>query len=283
MRKELQVTTRLGKVAVQQGGPESGPPVVLIPGLTLNAADWPRTMIGELHKLGYRTLALDLPDSAHSERVLGDYSADRFCGAVQDAIEGLRLAEFHLVGMSLGGLVLQRMKRPAGRLLSTTFLMSCACTYPLTVKSSQSVAKLMKVPLNISKEVAFYHGLACREYLAGTATEHDLRELRDRVFRSVERAWPYGSAPHRQVRVAMEILGGPRPDFRHWTHPTLIIHGEKDPLLPLWSARALHGQIPGSRMETIPGMGHELLARYAESLVGCFSHFLAQTRQSQAS
>lgn len=283
MRKELQVTTRLGKVAVRQGGPESGPSVILIPGLTLNAADWPRKLLRDLQGLGYRTLALDLPDSAHSERVGTDYSADRFCGAVGDAIEGLQLGRFHLVGMSLGGLVLQRMKMPVGSVLSTTFLMSCACTYPLTLKSSQSLGKLMKVPLNISKEVAFYHGLACREYLAGTANEHELRELRDRVYRSVERAWPYGSAPHRQIRVAMEILGGSRPDFRRWTHPTLIIHGEKDPLLPLWSAKALHTQIPGARLETISGMGHELLERYSERVVGCFSDFLAETRQSQAS
>lgn len=282
MRRELRVTTNLGRVTVRQGGPETGPPIIFIPGLTLNAADWPRSLLRRLNGLGYRTLAVDLPDSAHSDRVLGDYSADRFCLAVNEAIGALELEAFHLVGMSLGGLLLQRMKLPLGQVLSTTFLMSCACTYPLSLKSGQSVGKLLKVPLNISKEVAFFHGLACREYLAGTANEHELRELRDRVYRSVERAWPYGSSPHRQMRVAMEILGGSRPDFTRWTHPTLIIHGENDPLLPLWSARSLHKQIAGSRMEIVPGMGHELLERYSERIGHCFSEFLAGKRQSQA-
>jgi pimeloyl-ACP methyl ester carboxylesterase len=40
--------------------------------------------------------------------------------------------------------------------------------------------------------------------------------------------------------------------------PTLVIHGEDDPLIRLSASRALAGQIPGARLITYPGMGHGL-------------------------
>jgi len=171
------------------------------------------------------------------------------------------------VGLSLGGLLIQKMALPSERVESVVFLMSCACTYPLSWESTQSLLKLLKVPLNGEEEIAFYHSLAFREHLAGWADEHELRELRTRVFRSVERGRPYLSGPRRQIRVALEILGGTKPDFSGWVAPTLIVHGDRDPLLPPWSARVLHGEISSSRLSFVKGMGHEFLERYNQELL----------------
>jgi pimeloyl-ACP methyl ester carboxylesterase len=40
--------------------------------------------------------------------------------------------------------------------------------------------------------------------------------------------------------------------------PTLVIHGEEDPLLPVECGLATAAAIPGSRLKIIPGMGHAL-------------------------
>jgi pimeloyl-ACP methyl ester carboxylesterase len=40
--------------------------------------------------------------------------------------------------------------------------------------------------------------------------------------------------------------------------PTLVIHGTEDPLLPLGHTLALGGEIPGARLLTLEGVGHEL-------------------------
>ena len=42
------------------------------------------------------------------------------------------------------------------------------------------------------------------------------------------------------------------------TVPTLIIHGEADPLVRPAASRALARAIPGARLVTYPGMGHGL-------------------------
>ena len=40
--------------------------------------------------------------------------------------------------------------------------------------------------------------------------------------------------------------------------PTLVIHGDEDPILPYDHGQALHAAIPGSTMITLEGVGHEL-------------------------
>jgi pimeloyl-ACP methyl ester carboxylesterase len=42
------------------------------------------------------------------------------------------------------------------------------------------------------------------------------------------------------------------------TAPTLVVHGTEDPVLPHANAVAMTREIPGARLVTIEGMGHEL-------------------------
>jgi pimeloyl-ACP methyl ester carboxylesterase len=38
--------------------------------------------------------------------------------------------------------------------------------------------------------------------------------------------------------------------------PTLVVHGERDPAVPVANARILAGAIPGARLEVLAGAGH---------------------------
>jgi pimeloyl-ACP methyl ester carboxylesterase len=44
--------------------------------------------------------------------------------------------------------------------------------------------------------------------------------------------------------------------LRTITAPTLVIHGDADPLVPLACGVAIAASIPGARLVVIPGMGH---------------------------
>ena len=54
--------------------------------------------------------------------------------------------------------------------------------------------------------------------------------------------------------------------------PTLVIHGEQDPLVPLAGGRATAAAIDGAELVVIPGMGHDLprqlWPRLVELIVG---------------
>ena len=65
--------------------------------------------------------------------------------------------------------------------------------------------------------------------------------------------------------------GDRRPMLKSITAPTLVIHGEADPLVPLAGGRDTAEHIPGARLMTIPGMGHDLPLALVDTLSGAIA------------
>jgi pimeloyl-ACP methyl ester carboxylesterase len=49
-----------------------------------------------------------------------------------------------------------------------------------------------------------------------------------------------------------------RPRLGEITAPTLVLHGNEDPLFPYGHAEALAREIPGASLVPLPGMGHQM-------------------------
>ena len=62
------------------------------------------------------------------------------------------------------------------------------------------------------------------------------------------------------LRHLLAIVTAPSREkrLRHVTAPTLVLHGADDPLIPAACGRATAAAIPGAKLVTIPGMGHDL-------------------------
>ena len=102
----------------------------------------------------------------------------------------------------------------------------------------------------------------------------DDERVRRLAARSFDRA--YHPAGLRRQLVAIWLSGGRRARLERLHLPSLVIHGEADPLIPLAggvdTARALH-----ARLVTIPGMGHELPPQVWPRVVDAIAQ-LAQAR-----
>jgi pimeloyl-ACP methyl ester carboxylesterase len=84
----------------------------------------------------------------------------------------------------------------------------------------------------------------------------DPERLDRRVRADFNRAWyPAGFA--RQM-AAIIADGDRRAMLRTIKVPTLVIHGEDDPLVPIAGGHDTAANISGARLLTIPGMGHDL-------------------------
>jgi abhydrolase domain-containing protein 6 len=96
----------------------SGPTIVLLHGFVAQKEMWLR-MAGKIPE-EYGILALDLPGHGNSDRVPGArYRAEDFVDAIEDALDGLNLEDFHLAGSSFGGMVAVRYAlRHPGRVKS---------------------------------------------------------------------------------------------------------------------------------------------------------------------
>ena len=59
--------------------------------------------------------------------------------------------------------------------------------------------------------------------------------------------------------------------------PTLVLHGEDDPLVPCEGGRDTAASIPGARLKTIPGWGHDLPLERVDELAGAIGEHARQS------
>jgi pimeloyl-ACP methyl ester carboxylesterase len=80
--------------------------------------------------------------------------------------------------------------------------------------------------------------------------------LRQRIAVGVKRSYRPQAVLRQLVAIAADSHRAER--LPRITAPTLVIHGEHDPLIPVAAAHDLARRIPGARLEIIPGWGHDL-------------------------
>lgn len=269
----------LGRMAARRLGPDTGRSVVLLPGFTCNAADWPRPFLNALIEMGFQVEAIDWPDSGRSERLqVGSYGIADLAREARDyARANLRGCEIHWLGLSMGSLVAQEIARLITRAAERTDKATEAASYTLLFTSAGSwshglgrlgtLVRLLGVRVETTTEEATYALTALREELAGRPVERDLAELRRRVQASVQRAWPYARGPYRQFAAVTDYFAAGGSRMSDLGAPTLILHGALDPLLPVAGARSLAQSLSDCRYVELRDTGHELMVSRLEPLL----------------
>jgi pimeloyl-ACP methyl ester carboxylesterase len=263
------------RVSYRRAG--AGPALVLIHGMAGSSATWD-ALIPELSR-SYDVLAPDLLGHGDSAKPRGDYSLGSLASGVRDLMIALGIDRATIVGHSLGGGVAmqfayqfpERSERlvlvSAGglgrevsgllRALSlpgAEYILALACAPPfLDARTAVArwLGKLGLRPAPAAEDVMrSYASLGAAE--ARTAFLHTLRSVIDVGGQRV-------SALDR-LYLAAEM-------------PTLIVWGDRDPLIPVAHARSAHEAMPGSRLEIFSGAGHyphrDHPARFLE-VVGSF-------------
>jgi pimeloyl-ACP methyl ester carboxylesterase len=65
----------------------------------------------------------------------------------------------------------------------------------------------------------------------------------------------------------IELRGPRHGGFDDVTQPTLVLHGELDPVLPLAHGEAIAQAVPGARLVVFEGQGHDLLRHHWDTFV----------------
>ncbi len=65
------------------------------------------------------------------------------------------------------------------------------------------------------------------------------------------------------------------PWIRGVRHPTLVLHGDRDPVVPLVNGRYLAGALPNGQLEVIHGAGHLFLLDEPARVTPALTSFLA--------
>lgn len=266
------------RLEVEDTGEKDRVAVLLIPGMAMQLIVWPEAMVHQLHQAGYRVIRLDnrdiglSQDMAHLpapnlmwfmlQQKLGfqpqaPYSIQDMANDVLGVLDHLQINQAHLVGVSMGGMIGQRICIGSPqRALSLTSIMSSSGAKGLPGPTPDMRRVLFTPPAKAGTQAAHQHALRFVQALAGPGFAHPEGSQQQLVNDSLKRSSrPMGA--YRQMLAAMadrERAGL----LARITTPTLVIHGKADPLVPYACGEDTARRIPNAKLHGIEGMGHDM-------------------------
>jgi 3-oxoadipate enol-lactonase len=242
-------------------GPADAPVVVLSNSLGTRLEMWDPQMPALTR--GYRVLRYDSRGHGRSDAPPGAYSIGLLAGDVLALLDTLGIERVHFCGLSMGGMVGQRLASHHGeRLLSLTL---CATTAHLPP------AKLWNQRIEQTAQggmAPVVNGVVERWFTAAyrAAPRPEIEKVRAMILATPPQGYGACCAAIRDMDQSDAI--------RTIRTPTLLVAGALDPATTVEMMRALHRAIAGSRLVEIPKAAHLLNIEQAESFNAILLDFL---------
>ncbi len=265
------------EIEYETAGNKSDPALLLVMGLGAQMTIWPDSLFQGLAKAGFYVIRFDNRDTGLSTD-FGAAGLPNIPGAIQKLMSGqkveapyylkdmaadaiglldaLGIDRANMVGASMGGMIVQIVAAEyAARTRSMVSIYSTSGRYGLPTGKPEALAMLSAAPEGPTREDKIKHGIKLRNVIGSPGYPTPEAEMRAFVEKNVDRRWyPEGSA--RQYLAV--IASGERVELLKTVKvPTLVLHGEADPLLPVECGRDVAALVPGAKIETFPGWGHD--------------------------
>ena len=273
-----QTTANGISIEYDEHGDPQAPPVLLVTGLGAQMTLWPQELVDALVERGFRVIRYDNRDIGLSHKMEGakapgivklmllsrfglkpkvPYSLADMADDGIGLLDALGIDKAHIVGASMGGMIAQHMafSHPE-RVLTLTSIMSTTGHRKLPAATREAMSALTKRPASMDEEVLVEHGVKVATAIGSPGYRSDPDKVRERSRALIKRSF-YPQGMPRQL-AAIIADGDRRERLQSVKAPTLVIHGEADPLVPLAGGQDTAAHISGARLKTIPGMGHDL-------------------------
>jgi pimeloyl-ACP methyl ester carboxylesterase len=262
------------EICYQTFGSPDGDPLLLVMGLGGPMTWWDPALCRMLAERGFYVIRFDNRDTGRSTKVPGrvtrsmlvrafagrrvrtpyglrDLAADAFA-----LLDHLGLEAAHLVGVSMGGMIVQTMaiERPK-RVLSLTSIMST------TGKRSVGWQHPRLLPTLVARRgrgrTAYAQGSAAIWALIGSPLyPNDPESVLAKAHETFDRGYSAGGVLRQMMAVTTQENRSAQ--LRAVRVPALVVHGTEDKMVHVSGGRATAAAIPGAELLLVDGMGHDL-------------------------
>jgi pimeloyl-ACP methyl ester carboxylesterase len=253
----------------------TGEPLLLIMGLGVSRHWWPAGLCEAFTRRGFAVVRYDQRDAGDSTRMppaptgnpisalfrkRGEaYTAEDMTDDAIAVMDDLGWPSAHLFGHSLGGAIAQRiaLRHPARvRTLTTSAAVPSDTKGLGALKYVRlgTVAKFSRLKYPDTPEGDLRAALAMARLLASPAHPFDEQAAREQIGHAAS------GVRDRQAQSRQIGAQWHGPALSTLTVPTLVLHGQDDPLIRPSAATDITAAIDGARLVTLPGVGHDLPA-----------------------
>ena len=267
-------------------GPQNGDPILLVQGIGGQLINWPQHLIEFLIENNFRPIVFDNRDTGLSSRtnseafnadninntvlrnyiryylrlpIKSEYTIDDMADDAISVLNELDIDQAHILGISMGGMIAQIIASSYPERTKTFTLIASTASTPspfngptcevrkLFIERTKSTSATIDERVNRTKRLFKIIGYE------GIDLETD--EFYSNIKTSIERGGTDDTGFGRQLTA---ILGSENriKKVKLISSPTLIIHGNEDPLIRVKNAYKTNKLIKNSKLKVIPDMRH---------------------------
>lgn len=231
--------------------PEPAGAVLLLCGIGAKRQGWYK----QLPVLGarFRTLALDYRDVGDSDEVTEPYAIGDVAEDVHELMQALGIERASLIGISMGGFVALELAVRHPDLVDKLILVVTSAGGATHVSTSPAIMRLLLPDTEEEVETGEGARRVCSAVAAPGWADRHPEEIE--TFVEIARHRPMTKAAYLRQLAANrghDVSG----ELGRIHAPTLVIHGDVDPLVPVENGRLLAERIDGARLIVYPDTGH---------------------------
>jgi pimeloyl-ACP methyl ester carboxylesterase len=264
-------------------GPRDGTPIVLLHGWPLTGDTFDDLAVA-LAGDGYRSIVPDRRGFGRSDQPWDGYDYDTFASDVDAVLADAGIdGPFAVAGFSMGGGEVAKLVARHGERITKAILIGSVVPYMLQTDDNpngvpQSIFEQMTAGM-IKDRADFFTSFAKDFYGVGVMAHPVSEAVLDDFFRQAMMA---GLRPTLGAAKAFATTDF-RGDLRHFTMPTLIIHGTKDATVPIdATGREVKKALPDAQLIEYDGSAHGLFATDKERLTGDIRAFLGSAAEARS-
>lgn len=268
-------------------GADNGEPLLMIMGLGSQMTRWPPAFYEKLVAKGFRVIRFDNRDVGLSQKFSGapsvesvvaaliqgqkpdiPYTLDDMAADAVGVLDHLGIKRAHVCGASMGGMIGQLVAADyPERVLSFTAVFTTTGNPALPPSTPEAMAVLTTRAPDPKKDLEAYLDQAVinQRTIGSPGFPFDEKIMRERLRSDVLRCYePAGVA--RQL-AAVIANGDRRPKLGKIKAPTVVLHGDSDPLVNVEGGKDLAANVPGAELRIVAGMGHDLPVALYDTIV----------------
>lgn len=248
-----------------------GEPLLCVHGLGCDRRAWALQI--QPFSQQHQAIFFDNRDVGQSSLATADYTTAEMAQDVLALADHLELESFHLLGISLGGMVAQQVALTAPERVRTLTL---AVTHGGVQKAGRLRGHLLG---SYGRHLPLEDRVDNLLYLCYTEQFFENDELYQ-FMRNALLENPYPQPPEAFARQA---AAGAHHDVRdrlpELAMPVHVIGAERDMMIPVWKSEELAALIPDARLTLIERQGHGVMWEAADRFNGAVTEFLTEMRE----